>query len=158
MNDANTPPGDNPEGSTGVSPKPQAGEPPPPKATPYELIGGAEKLHDMVVRFYALMDAEPALADIRKLHQPSLDEATEKLFMFLSGWLGGPQLYAGKYGHPMLRARHLPFAIGKAERDQWLACMSLAMEQVGLDPGVRVMLESAFFKTADWMRNRLETE
>lgn len=158
MSDAKTPPGDNPDVNTGVSPQPQAGKSPPRKATPYELIGGAEKLHDMVVRFYALMDSEPALADVRKLHQPSLDEATEKLFMFLSGWLGGPQLYAEKYGHPMLRARHLPFAIGKPERDQWLAGMSLAMEQAGIDPAVRVALEGAFFKTADWMRNRPDAE
>ena len=126
------------------------------KATPYELIGGEQKLREMVVRFYALMDAEPALAGIRKLHQPSLADATEKLFMFLSGWLGGPQLYAEKYGHPMLRARHLPFAIGKAERDQWMAGMSLAMEQVGIAPEVRESLEAAFFRTADWMRNRQE--
>ena len=126
--------------------------------TPYELLGGEEKLRVMVARFYALMDAEPALAGIRKLHQPSLDEATEKLFMFLSGWLGGPQLYAAKYGNPMLRARHLPFAIGKAERDQWMAGMSLAMEQVGIAPEVRESLEAAFFRTADWMRNRQEAD
>jgi hemoglobin len=129
-----------------------------PKATPYELIGGEQKLREMVVRFYALMDTEPALAGIRKLHRPSLDDATEKLFMFLSGWLGGPQLYAEKFGHPMLRARHLPFAIGRAERDQWMAGMSLAMEQVGIAPEVRESLEQAFFRTADWMRNRQDAD
>ena len=131
---------------------------PPPKATPYELLGGEQKLRELVVRFYALMDTEPALAGIRKLHQPSLDNATEKLFMFLSGWLGGPQLYAEKFGHPMLRARHLPFAIGKVERDQWMAGMSLAMEQVGIAAEVREALEGAFFRTADWMRNRQDAD
>ena len=128
------------------------------RATPYELIGGERKLREMVVRFYALMDTELALAGIRKLHKPSLDDATEMLFMFLSGWLGGPQLYAEKYGHPMLRARHLPFAIGKAERDQWIAGMSFAMEQVGIAPEVWEELEGAFFRTADWMRNREEAD
>jgi truncated hemoglobin YjbI len=50
--------------------------------------------------------------------------------MYLSGWLGGPQLFVEAYGHPRLRARHLPFAIGETERDQWLMCMRMAMEEV----------------------------
>lgn len=143
--------------NTGVLPDPAANKPRA-KATPYELIGGDAKLRELVERFYALMHAEPALEGIRKLHPPSLEGSTEKLYMFLSGWLGGPQLYAEKYGHPMLRARHLPFAIGKSERDQWMAGMSLAMEQVGIAPDVREQLEAAFFRTADWMRNRPEAD
>ena len=142
--------------NTGVLPDPAAVESRRPNATPYELIGGEAKLREMVERFYFLMDTEPALEGIRKLHQPKLDGAVEKLFMFLSGWLGGPQLYAEKFGHPMLRARHLPFAIGTSERDQWMAGMSLAMEQVGIATEVRESLEAAFFRTADWMRNRQE--
>jgi len=73
---------------------------------------------------------------------------------YLSGWLGGPPLYTDKYGHPMLRARHLPFAIGTLERDQWMACMVQAMEETDVPPDLRRALEAAFFKTADWMRNR----
>ncbi|MFM9971421.1 MAG: group II truncated hemoglobin [Burkholderiales bacterium] len=142
--------------NTGTLPNPQDGASRRAKATPYELIGGDAKLREMVERFYFLMDTEPALADIRKLHPPSLAGSIDKLYMFLSGWLGGPQLYAEKFGHPMLRARHLPFSIGTAERDQWMAGMSMAMEEVGIDPAVRESLEAAFFKTADWMRNRSE--
>jgi hemoglobin len=126
----------------------------PASPTPYELIGGEAKLRALVERFYVLMHEEPAFAGIRQMHPGSLERSTENLFMFLSGWLGGPPLYAEKKGHPMLRARHLPFAIGQAERDQWMACMMRAMEEEGLDEGLRDALADAFFKTADWMRNR----
>jgi hemoglobin len=121
--------------------------------TPYELIGGDVAVRGLVDRFYDLMDAEPGFAGIRKLHKTDLSAAREKLYLFLSGWLGGPQLYAQKFGHPALRARHLPFAIGEAERDLWLACMSRAMQDRGIDEGLRRRLGEAFFKTADWMRN-----
>jgi hemoglobin len=100
------------------------------------------------------MDAEPEFAGIRKLHRADLGPAREKLYLFLSGWLGGPQLYAEKFGHPMLRARHLPFAIGEAERDLWLACMTRAMKEIGVEEALRAQLLAAFFKTADWMRNQ----
>jgi hemoglobin len=124
-----------------------------PKA-PYERVGGDAKVRALVTRFYDLMDAEPDFAGIRGLHGADLAPAREKLYLFLSGWLGGPQLYAEKYGHPMLRARHLHAAIGIAERDQWLACMSRAMQDVEIDEGLRRELYNAFFKTADWMRNK----
>jgi hemoglobin len=123
-------------------------------ATPYELLGGAAKLRELVERFYDLMDLEPDYAGIRKLHPTDLANSREKLFMFLSGWTGGPGLYAERYGHPMLRARHLPFSIGTAERDQWMHCMIQAMEETGLDDRLRAALAQAFFGTADWMRNR----
>ncbi len=122
--------------------------------TPYEDIGGDAKVREMVDRFYDLMDLDPAYAGIRKLHPPSMETSREKLYMFLSGWLGGPGLYMEKYGHPMLRARHLPFAIASSERDQWMACMKRAMEDVGVEEALREGLYNAFFQTADWMRNR----
>ena len=122
--------------------------------SPYELLGGDAKVRELVTRFYDLMDAEPGFAGIRKLHPTDLASAREKLYLFLSGWLGGPPLYAQKHGHPMLRARHLHAAIGIAERDQWLACMSRAMADAGIDEDLRGQLYNAFFKTADWMRNR----
>ena len=121
---------------------------------PYELLGGDVGVRELVARFYDLMDSDPAYAGIRKLHKPDLSQAREKLYLFLSGWLGGPQLYAERFGHPMLRARHLPFPIGAPERDLWLACMSHAMQEVGVDESLRQRLYDAFFKTADWMRNR----
>lgn len=127
---------------------------PAPDTPPYDLLGGEARLKSLVERFYALMDSEPEYAGIRKLHPPTLEHSTEKLYMFLSGWLGGPPLYMEKIGHPMLRARHLPFAIGEAERDQWMSCMTRAMQEEGVDPKLAEFLRNALFKTADWMRNK----
>jgi len=121
---------------------------------PYELIGGDAKVRELVTRFYDLMDTDPAYSGIRGLHKPDLGPARDKLYLFLSGWLGGPQLYTERFGHPMLRARHLPFRIGTTERDLWLACMDRAMRETGVDENVRRGLSDALFKTADWMRNR----
>jgi len=74
--------------------------------------------------------------------------------MFLSGWLGGPQLFVEAFGHPMLRRRHLPFAIGDVERDQWMLCMNQALDEVVEDAALRAALSEAFSKVADHMRNR----
>ena len=128
---------------------------PTPDTPPYERLGGDAKLKALVTRFYALMDSEPEYAGIRQLHPPSLAGSIDKLYMFLSGWLGGPPLYMEKHGHPMLRARHLPFAIGESERDQWMSCMTRAMAEEGVDIQLREFLLNALFKTADWMRNKL---
>jgi hemoglobin len=122
--------------------------------TPYEMLGGDAKVRELVERFYDLMDFEPGYRELRAVHGNTLESAREKLYMFLSGWLGGPSLYMDRYGHPMLRARHLPFAIGKVERDQWMACMIQAMEEVHVPQELREALEPAFRKTADWMRNK----
>ncbi len=123
-------------------------------STPYEIIGGEAMVHALVNRFYDLMDEDPDYFGIRKLHPESLAGSREKLFMFLSGWLGGPPLYISSYGHPRLRARHLPFSIGGAERDQWMACMTRAMQDVGVPEALRLQLHDSFANTADWMRNR----
>jgi len=125
-------------------------------ATFYEVIGGEQGLLQLVTRFYEIMDSEPKAAGIRAMHQPDLDEAREKLFLFLSGWMGGPQLYAEKYGHPMLRARHLPFPIGESERDQWVYCMVRAMHDIGLEEKVMIQLGNALWGVADFMRNQEE--
>jgi hemoglobin len=124
------------------------------ETTPYELIGADAGVRELVDRFYDLMDFEPAYAQLRRVHGSSLESAREKLSLFLSGWLGGPPLYVQRYGHPMLRARHLPFSIGAEERDQWMACMVQAMQEVEVPQALREALEPAFYKTADWMRNR----
>jgi hemoglobin len=120
----------------------------------FELIGGAEKLRELVDRFYDLMDLEPEFATIRAMHPTPLDSSREKLYLFLSGWTGGPSLYIEKYGHPRLRARHLPFEIASKERDQWLRCMALAMQDVGIEEWLQERLMQAFFQTADWIRNK----
>ena len=123
-------------------------------ATPYELLGGAAKLRELVERFYDLMDLEPDYAGIRALHPATLDGSRDKLFWFLCGWLGGPNHYIERFGHPRLRARHLPYAIGIAERDQWLGCMVRAMAECQVDPALAQRLAESFFGTADWMRNK----
>ena len=123
-------------------------------ATPYEQLGGDAGVRALVERFYDLMDLEPAYAELRRVHAASLDHAREKLYLFLSGWLGGPPLYVERHGHPRLRARHLPFPIGLTERDQWLACMSQALDETRCPAELKPQLMEAYFKTADWMRNR----
>ena len=122
--------------------------------TPYELLGGDSKVRELVDRFYDLMDLEPGYDALRRVHGSSLESARDKLHRFLSGWLGGPPLYTDRYGHPMLRARHLPFAIGDLERDQWMACMVQAMEETEVPQDLREPLRQAFQRTADWMRNK----
>ncbi len=121
--------------------------------TPYDLMGGEPQVLALVTRFYDLMDEDPDYFGIRKLHPPSLAGSREKLFKFLMGWLGGPPLYEQEYGHPRLRARHLPYHIASSERDQWMACMVRALDESGVEAGLRKRLQQSFFKTADWMRN-----
>jgi hemoglobin len=120
----------------------------------FERVGGEAGLRTLVDRFYDLMDLEPEFAGIRQLHPPALDGSRDKLFWFLCGWMGGPDHYISRFGHPRLRARHLPYTIATPERDQWLRCMAWAMEDVGLDQALRERLLTSFFQTADWMRNR----
>ncbi len=123
-------------------------------ATPFERLGGEAGVRQLVDRFYDLMDLEPVFAGIRALHPADLDGSRDKLFWFLCGWLGGPPLYTDRFGHPMLRARHLPYAIGIKERDQWMACMMSAMQEQSVEPALAQRLTESFFGTADWMRNQ----
>ena len=127
---------------------------PEPTDSPYAWAGGEASVRALVDRFYDLMDLEPGYSELRTVHGSDLSSARDKLFWFLSGWLGGPQEYTERFGHPRLRMRHMPFAIGILERDQWLACMAQAMRETGLDPALRERLEKSFFQTADWMRNQ----
>ncbi|HYO28877.1 MAG TPA: group II truncated hemoglobin [Azonexus sp.] len=122
--------------------------------TTYEKIGGDAAVAGLCARFYELMDTVPQFKGIRAMHPADLTNSRDKLYMFLSGWLGGPDLFVEKFGHPRLRGRHMPFAIGVAERDQWVACMALAMEDVGIEEGIRTKLLENFFNTADFMRNK----
>ena len=122
-------------------------------ATSFEWIGGEEKVKALTNRFYDLMDLEPGYQVLRGVHGTELVNARQRLCWFLCGWLGGPQHYTERFGHPALRARHMPFKIGIAERDQWLACMDQAMGETGVDDELRARLRESFFKTADWMRN-----
>lgn len=129
---------------------------PGPEVTPYQMIGGDAVVRALIERFYDLMDNVPEYYVIRKLHPADLGVSRDKLYMFLSGWLGGPQLYTDRFGHPMLRARHLPFAIGASERDAWIACMRQAADGLIADEKLRGWLLEQLYKTADWMRNQPE--
>jgi hemoglobin len=125
-----------------------------PTTTLFDLLGAEAGIRGLVDHFYDHMDLDEPFALIRALHPDSLDGSRDKLHWFLCGWSGGPDLYIERFGHPRLRARHLPYSIGIAERDQWLACMRLAMQDSGLDPDLQQRLGESFQATADWMRNR----
>jgi hemoglobin len=122
--------------------------------TAFDWIGGETAIRALVDRFYDLMDLEPGYQALRTTHGATLADARDKLFWFLCGWMGGPQHYVERFGHPRLKARHMPFKIGILERDQWLACMDQAMGEVQVDADLRARLRESFFQTADWMRNQ----
>jgi hemoglobin len=160
--------------------------------TPFAWIGGEANVKALVERFYDLMDLEPGYAAVRAVHGSTLEVARQRLFWFLCGWMGGPQHYTDRFGHPRLRMRHMGLlgsdtnfaavqgtalagraegsanldsdpknpgatgSIGIRERDQWLACMDQAMRETGVDEALRTRLNTSFFQTADWMRNRGE--
>lgn len=127
-----------------------------PTPTLYTRIGGDAAIRQLVDRFYELMDELPEAYAARKIHPADLTESGNKLFDFLSGWLGGPQRFIEKHGHPMLRRRHLPYAIGREERDQWLLCMQLALEETVADVALRERLYQQLAELGDHMRNQEE--
>lgn len=121
--------------------------------SPYDQIGGEETVRALVRRFYALMDELPEAWEVRRLHPESLQGSEEKLFLYLTGWLGGPPLYVERFGHPRLRARHLPFPVDTLMRDQWLLCMRQSLEENIGDPLIREQLYLKMADLADFMRN-----
>jgi hemoglobin len=128
------------------------------KRTFFELLGGDESgtqnIRLLVETFYDIMDSDTKAKPLRDMHPSDLTSAREKLFMFLTGWTGGPQLYIERYGHPMLRKRHLPFAIGESARDQWMYCMIKAMHQLEYDEALMKKLANQLYGVADFMRNQ----
>jgi hemoglobin len=131
------------------------------KATPqslYDLLGGkpeaTQTIREIVEAFYDVMDQDPKARTIRLMHPQDLTASREKLFMFLTGWTGGPQLYIERYGHPFLRRRHLPFKIGEDERDQWIYCMTKAMLHLKMEEAKIKALLNALYPIADFMRNQ----
>ncbi len=119
----------------------------------FEMLGGEAVVVQLVDAFYRHMDTQPGAAGIRAMHGRDLTSTKAILVLYLCEWLGGPQAYSARQGHPRLRMRHGGFAIGVAERDAWLACMQAALIDVGVAPALQQTLMAAFFKTADWMRN-----
>ena len=100
------------------------------------------------------MDSDEKAKTIRLMHPEDLTSSREKLFMFLSGWTGGTQLYIERYGHPFLRHRHLPFKIGEEERDQWIYCMTKGLLNLKMEEEKIKALLNALYPIADFMRNQ----
>jgi hemoglobin len=121
--------------------------------TPYEALGGADAVRRLVDRFYDLMDELPETHGLRQIHPADLSGSRQSLFEFLSGWFGGPALYIEKKGHPRLRMRHMPFAIGPVERDQWMLCMRTALDEQVSDEALHQGVLHAFEQMADHMVN-----
>jgi hemoglobin len=122
--------------------------------THYDLLGGEAGIRQLVDRFYDLMDTAPEAATVRALHARSLKVSREKLHLYLMGWTGGPTTYVERYGHPRLRMRHFPFAIGTRERDEWLWCMDRALAAHDLPDALRQELQAKLHALADHMRNQ----
>ncbi len=130
----------------------RAGNPWGDAATPFAAIGGAERVRLLADIFY---DTVAATAPALRAMLPRDDSVSrEKLYEFLSGWMGGPQLYIEKRGHPRLRMRHFPFAIGPDEVAEWLRCMGAALDELGVDGPLRTFLDERFSHSAHWMQNR----
>lgn len=125
-----------------------------PAPTHYDLLGGEAGIRRLVDRFYDLMDTSPEAANVRALHAASLKRSREKLYLYLTGWTGGPPLYVEQFGHPQLRQRHLPFAIGTRERDEWLWCMERAMDEHSMPDDLHDHLRKRLRILADHMRNQ----
>ena len=123
-----------------------------------ERIGGAVGVDRLVEAFYRRMDEAPEAAAIRAMHPRGLDAAKTALKKYLLEWMGGPKLYSAERGHPQLRRRHEPFAIGAAERDAWLFCMREALAETVADADARRSLDEALTRLAFWMRNRADAD
>ena len=121
--------------------------------TPYETLGGEPAVHQLVNRFYALMDELPEAYNVRQMHPESLEGSATSLFEYLSGWFGGPSLYIAKKGHPRLRMRHAPYAVGTTVRDEWMLCMTQALTEQVTNPVFRANLIETFAQMATHMIN-----
>ena len=122
-------------------------------AKPYDALGGETGIKRLVHRFYELMDELPEAYNVRKMHPESLRGSEENLFEFLSGWFGGPSLYIAKNGHPRLRMRHSPYAVGPVERDEWMLCMTQALTEQVADVAFRDGLIDTFAQMASHLLN-----
>ena len=132
-------------------PKPTRAHPWGDAATPYDELGGDAVLRVLVDTFYdRIAESSPLL---REMHPTDDRNSRRNLFEFLSGWMGGPDLYTERKGHPRLRMRHLPFEIGATEAEEWMQCMRYALEEVGVSDPLRTYLDSRFEDTAQHVRN-----
>ncbi|WP_165008658.1 group II truncated hemoglobin [Neisseria yangbaofengii] len=122
----------------------------------YQALGGAQGVRALTDRFYDLMELEPKYQALREMHGEDMALIRDKLYEFFSGWLGGPPLFEQKYGHPQLRARHMPFAVKSRVRDEWVACFAQALGELEIDKKLAEPLLLQIYAMADWMRNQYE--
>ena len=121
--------------------------------TPYETLGGEAGVQRLVHRFYELMDELPEAHTVRQMHPETLAGSAQSLFEFLSGWFGGPSLFIAKKGHPRLRMRHAPYAVGPVVRDEWMLCMTQALTEQVPDVAFRDSLIHTFAQMANHLIN-----
>lgn len=122
--------------------------------TLYEAIAGAQTVQALTERFYTLMDTLPEAARCRAIHPPTLDGSREKFYEYMTGYLGGPPLYTDKRGHPRLRSRHFPAAIGPQERDEWLLCFRQALDETIVSEQLRHVIWEPVLRLAHHMQNK----
>jgi hemoglobin len=123
---------------------------------PFHRLGGEAGVQALAEAFYDAMDAsEPALARLHELDEQGRVSRgmRERFGLFLIGWLGGPQHYMEKHGHPRLRMRHGHVPVDVSQRDAWLRCMQKAMDARGVKGNVRRFLDNRFSEVADFLRN-----
>jgi hemoglobin len=122
----------------------------PPVQTLYEMIGGGETIRKLVDAFYKRVGQHP---DLMPIFPDDLTETADKQYLFLTQFFGGPTLYSDQYGHPMLRARHMPFEVTPTRAKAWLGCMSEALDEIGLEGFVRDFVYDRLIQTAQHMVN-----
>ena len=119
---------------------------------PYVEIGGEEAVRGLVEAFYDIIEEDSPV--LREMLPRNTSGSRQKLYEYLSGWMGGPPIYQMNRGHPQLRRRHLPFEIGHFEADEWMRCMRLAMDRVGLGEQMSRWLDERLEPLAQHMINR----
>ncbi|MBV1919561.1 MAG: group II truncated hemoglobin [Pseudomonadales bacterium] len=119
--------------------------------TPYYLLGGEQAIRNLCDTFYSVMDSSPETQTIRAMHGKDLSKISQRLFEYLSSWLGGPDLYVEKYGSMCISQAHAPYVIGEAERDQWLLCMDETLIKINAPDDVKSMLKQPFYQVANML-------
>lgn len=124
-----------------------------PNISPYELIGGEQTLRKLVKSFYARVRKHP---DLFPIFPGNWEETERKQYMFLTQFFGGPALYSEEFGHPMLRARHMPFPVTPQRAEAWLSCMQQALDDIKLQGEIRDYIWNRLVQTAHHMINSQE--
>jgi hemoglobin len=119
-------------------------------ASLYEIVGGRDWFVDLIDRFYDAVDDDPVL---RPLYPEDLTESRDHMVGFLVQYWGGPGTYSQQRGHPRLRMRHAPFAIGASERDAWFGHMCAALAEGGLEPDIEAQVVAYFDNAATHLVN-----